>query len=38
LYVGSPVKQIRELNEKERSFLEYSARHYAHLKDEYLLT
>tara|TARA_R110000782_G_scaffold133949_2_gene226317 strand:- start:842 stop:1360 length:519 start_codon:yes stop_codon:yes gene_type:complete len=35
LYVGSPVKQVRELNENERAFLEYSAKHYAHLKDEY---
>ncbi len=37
LYVGSPVKRIRELNEKERAFLEYSAKHYAKLKDQYLL-
>lgn len=36
LYVGSPVKQVRELNDKERAFLEYSAKHYSHLKDEYL--
>jgi len=36
LYVGSPVKRVRGLNEKERSFLEYSAKHYAKLKDEYL--
>jgi len=35
LYVGSPVKRIRELNEKELSFLEYSAKHYAKLKEEY---
>ncbi|GJM04110.1 MAG: gamma carbonic anhydrase family protein [marine bacterium B5-7] len=35
LYVGSPVKCVRELNEKERTFLKYSAKHYAKLKDEY---
>jgi len=35
LYVGSPVKRVRELNEKERAFLEYSAKHYSHLKDEH---
>ena len=35
LYVGSPVKRIRELNEKEIAFLEYSAKHYAKLKDEH---
>lgn len=35
LYVGSPVKRVRELNEKELAFLEYSAKHYAHLKDEH---
>lgn len=33
LYVGSPVKRVRELNEKELAFLEYSAKHYAKLKD-----
>ncbi len=35
LYVGSPVKQMRTLSDKERAFLAYSARHYAKLKDEY---
>ena len=35
LYVGSPVKRVRVLNEKERAFLEYSAKHYSHLKDEH---
>ena len=35
LYVGSPVKRVRELNEKELEFLEYSAKHYAKLKDEH---
>ena len=35
LYVGSPVKRVRELNEKELAFLEYSARHYASLKEKH---
>lgn len=35
LYVGSPVKKVRELNEKELAFLEYSAKHYSHLKDQH---
>jgi carbonic anhydrase/acetyltransferase-like protein (isoleucine patch superfamily) len=36
LYVGSPVKQARPLNEAERSFLTQSAINYVVLKDEYL--
>ncbi len=35
LYVGSPVKRVRELSEKERRFLKYSAEHYARLKDRH---
>ncbi len=35
LYVGSPVKRVRELNEKELAFLKYSANHYSVLKDNY---
>jgi carbonic anhydrase/acetyltransferase-like protein (isoleucine patch superfamily) len=35
LYVGSPVKRVRELTEKERRFLKYSAEHYARLKDRH---
>lgn len=31
LYVGSPVKQIRELKPSELEFLEYSAAHYCEL-------
>ena len=38
LYMGSPVKQIRELKKQEFEFLEYSASHYAKLKDDYLGT
>ena len=37
LYVGSPAKKVRPLNEQELAFLIYSARHYVHLKDRYLL-
>lgn len=36
LYVGSPVKQARPLNDAERSFLTQSAINYVILKDEYL--
>jgi carbonic anhydrase/acetyltransferase-like protein (isoleucine patch superfamily) len=35
LYVGSPVKRMRELNEKELAFLKYSAKHYSALKDRH---
>lgn len=36
LYVGSPAKQARPLAEEEKAFLEYSCKHYMHLKDIYL--
>ena len=36
LYVGSPVKQARPLNEAERKFLKASAQNYVILKNEYL--
>jgi carbonic anhydrase/acetyltransferase-like protein (isoleucine patch superfamily) len=36
LYVGSPAKQARPLKESEKEFLEYSAQHYIHLKNEHL--
>jgi len=36
LYVGCPVKQVRPLSEEEKAFLEYSCKHYMHLKDTYL--
>jgi carbonic anhydrase/acetyltransferase-like protein (isoleucine patch superfamily) len=35
LYVGTPVKQVRKLNEEELNSLEYSAKHYSHLKDNH---
>jgi len=31
LYVGSPVKQVRLLTEKEKEFLKYSSAHYVRL-------
>jgi len=36
LYLGSPVKQIRPLNEAEIAVLQYSANNYVKWKDEYL--
>ena len=36
LYVGSPVKQMRPLNEQERTFFPYSASNYVKLKDQHL--
>lgn len=35
LYVGSPARQIRKLNEDELAFLKRSATNYVVLKDEY---
>lgn len=35
LYLGSPVKQIRPLTEKEIRFFKYSAQHYVTLKNNY---
>jgi carbonic anhydrase/acetyltransferase-like protein (isoleucine patch superfamily) len=36
LYVGSPVKQARKLNDSEAAFLRQSADNYVILKNEYL--
>ena len=36
LYVGSPVKQARALNDQERAFFAYSAANYVKLKDLHL--
>jgi len=36
LYVGAPAQKKRPLTDAEKEFLEYSAAHYMHLKDEYL--
>ena len=35
LYVGSPVRAVRPLNERELEFLEYSAQNYQRLKDRH---
>ena len=36
LYLGTPVKQVRELTDKEKCYLEYSAGHYVRLKNRHL--
>ncbi len=36
LYIGSPARQSRPLNDDERRFLAYSADHYVQLKNRYL--
>jgi len=36
LYLGSPARQARVLNQKEKDFLLYSAQHYVKLKNDYL--
>lgn len=36
LYVGSPARQVRPLQQAELGFLYYSARHYVQLKNRYL--
>ncbi|MCC2616886.1 gamma carbonic anhydrase family protein [Aestuariibacter halophilus] len=36
LYVGSPAKQARPINEGERAFLKQSAENYVQLKEDYL--
>jgi carbonic anhydrase/acetyltransferase-like protein (isoleucine patch superfamily) len=36
LYVGSPVKKARRLNQQEENFLSYSPKKYVELKDQYL--
>ncbi len=35
LYAGSPARRMRPLQSKDYDFLEYSARHYAQLKDRH---
>lgn len=37
VYVGSPAKPIRTLNDSEKAFLEYSYQHYVRLKNQYLI-
>ena len=36
LWLGQPARRVRPLTEKELAWLEYSARHYVKLKDDYL--
>ncbi|MEO1889954.1 MAG: gamma carbonic anhydrase family protein [Cycloclasticus sp.] len=36
LYVGSPVKKARPINDNEAKFLEYSPQNYVRLKNKYL--
>jgi carbonic anhydrase/acetyltransferase-like protein (isoleucine patch superfamily) len=36
LYMGSPCKKIRPLNDAELEFLKYSATHYVNTKDDFL--
>ena len=35
LWLGSPARKIRELTDKEKKWLEYSAQHYVELKDRH---
>jgi carbonic anhydrase/acetyltransferase-like protein (isoleucine patch superfamily) len=35
MWLGSPVKKVRELTGKEKAFLSYSAEHYVLLKNRY---
>jgi len=35
MWLGSPARQARELTDREKAFLEYSARHYAELKNRH---
>jgi carbonic anhydrase/acetyltransferase-like protein (isoleucine patch superfamily) len=35
MWLGAPVKKVRELTEKEKAFLSYSANHYVSLKNRY---
>jgi len=35
MWLGSPVKKVRELTDKEKAFLDYSSRHYVDLKNRH---
>lgn len=35
LWLGSPVRRVRALTDEERAYFEYSAEHYARLKDRH---
>ena len=36
LYLGTPARKARELNQQEKDYLIYSAKHYVALKNDYL--
>lgn len=36
LYLGSPTRRVRALNERELAHFAYSAQHYIHLKNNYM--
>ena len=36
LYLGTPARQARPLNDREQAFFSYSANHYVALKNDYL--
>jgi carbonic anhydrase/acetyltransferase-like protein (isoleucine patch superfamily) len=36
LWLGSPARKVRELNEQEKEYLQYSAEHYVRLKNRYM--
>lgn len=36
LWFGRPARKVRPLTEEEKSWIEYSARHYVQLKNDYL--
>jgi len=36
LYIGAPARRARELTDQEKRYLEYSAKHYAGLKDRHI--
>ena len=36
LYAGSPARPMREISDRERAFLPYSANNYVKLKDKFL--
>jgi len=38
LYLGSPARKVRPLSEAELKWFEYSAQHYVHLKNDYLVS
>lgn len=37
LYLGNPVRRVRQLNEAEQANFKYSAAHYVRLKEDYLV-